>query len=270
MLISVTVILAHFGDPFWATNVVNSMIKNPIVQRIIVADQRANSIESPNWQWNQPLQHAYFNGPVDILNVEPHPVNHASLHHAKSINQMLQEFRFSTSHILLIDSDCLPTSPRALQALSELITGELDVVMAEDPKVPGQGHPCLLLMPVNAATKVDFTAGLPDSDTGRQLPALFTEMGFSVSLLPSQKMKSNRRGDLYLGGEFIHFGSMAFSARRDITSMQVRKAFTYGFPKWIVKNEYFSQYVHAAQILNLMLWFKFLTSKDFWSALRTR
>ncbi len=135
--------------------------------------------------------------------------------HPASLNRALSGYRFTTSHVVIFDSDAFPLSADWIDYLG-------DVTLAELPGSDGElSHPSFMCFPVSAIPHVDFSAGFLQRvdedtrfrfDTGRMVAHQLRSVGFEVEVTPASPAFSGFRGDLYLEGRIYHHGHASHTA----------------------------------------------------------
>ncbi len=118
-----------------------------------------------------------------------------------------------TSHLMVVDSDSFPIDGSWLARLEARLDG-CDAVVAADPRRSGLSHPCLMVLPVDARTGLDFAEGLLEVgiDTGRLVGLQLVRAGYRIHVDHPTAGFGGRRGSLYLDGTFYHHGSGSFAA----------------------------------------------------------
>lgn len=200
---SYTVVTCHFGDLFWVSNLVQKLagFDDPRVVEIVVVDQ---SRESRGYLSGLPGVTAVLEFPADqpqiALGGHDHPA---------SLNRALAGYAFTTSHVVIFDSDAFPLTPDWVDFLD-------DVILAELPGSGGElSHPSFMCFPVTAIPFIDFSEGFLQRvdessrlrfDTGRMVAQQLRDRGYDVTVSPSKPAFSGFRGDLYLEGRVYHHG----------------------------------------------------------------
>jgi hypothetical protein len=149
---------------------------------------------------------------VSIHPVEPSSPNHSSIHHGNSINFLLREIRFSSSHVILTDSDCFPINNSWLEKLQNLLQTN-DAVCALENDSKSLTHPCFMVLPVDVLQKLDFLRFTREYwiDTGRLIGIQLIELGFKVRFLEPKKVFSwFSDSRFYLDKTLVHVGSASF------------------------------------------------------------
>lgn len=117
---------------------------------------------------------------------------------------------FSTSHVLVMDSDCFPVDASWLDRLS-------NATMASDPFHGSLSHPCLMAFPAELAPRVDFADGIREIgiDTGRLVGLQIAKTGTKVTFARSEVAFRGYRCHFYLDRSVYHHGSASFIAADD-------------------------------------------------------
>lgn len=130
--------------------------------------------------------------------------------HPAALDRVIQETTFSTSHIIVMDSDAFPTRSDWLDKVD-------DIALALIPGSKAQTHPCLMVFPVSLKGSVNFSEdylerasrkGAPD--TGRRVGTQLQGTGNPVTLLEHEPAFNGYRGSFYLGGSYYHHGHGSF------------------------------------------------------------
>lgn len=127
--------------------------------------------------------------------------------HHVSLNRALRTVGFTTSHVLVLDSDCFPVHPSWLDRLD-------NITLAASGDYAGMTHPCLMAFPVSAVPFVDFAEGWSEFgvDTGRLVGLQLARAGEQVSLAQpsSRRAFGNTRGHWFLGQSVYHHGGASW------------------------------------------------------------
>ena len=201
---SYTVVTCHFGDPFWIRHSLSQLDRcsDGRVTDVVVVDQ--NRAGEP-WLAGLPRVSRVLSFPVDQREVDL--LGHD---HPAALNRTLRSVEFSTSHVLVMDSDCFPIDPSWLDRLG-------NVTVAGDPQKLGLTHPCLMAFPVECAGRIDFAEGLHEVfiDTGRLVGLQLARAGAEVAFTAPRRAFRGLRGDFYLDGTVYHHGSASFISSPD-------------------------------------------------------
>lgn len=200
---SYTVVTCHFGDRFWVGNLARRLadFHDPRIGQIVVVDQSRDSMD-------------FLLGLPGVTAVLEFPADEAQIalgghDHPASLNRALAEYAFTTSHVVIFDSDAFPLAPDWVDLLE-------DVTLAEVPGSDGElSHPCFMCFPVAAIPFIDFSEGFLQRvdhssrfrfDTGRMVAKQLRQRGYEVTVSRSKPGFSGFRGDLYLEGRVHHHG----------------------------------------------------------------
>jgi len=202
-----TLVTCHYGDLFWVEHMLSQVAKfstHEIVEIIIVDQSRSSQLELSE-----------LPGVTRVLTFEPNAEETESLghDHPSSLNRALSEATFSTSHVLVMDSDCFPTGPQWLDVISQ---GGLATV-AQDPMKWGLSHPCFMRFPSEIAAELDFAEGVLEVgiDTGRLVGLQLARLGLGPNYLRPTPSFNGLKGDQYAGGVIYHHGSASFGSADD-------------------------------------------------------
>jgi hypothetical protein len=199
-----TSISCHFGDPFWITNTVKHIdeFSDARIATVIIVDQDRGSA---GWLSTLPRVSQVIDFPVD-----EHEVQLLGHDHPASLNRALRSIEVSTSHILILDSDCFPIDSGWLDVIS-------NVTVASDPHYWSLSHPCLMALPSEARSCVDFSQGIAETgiDTGRLVALQLAQSGFPVTFTHPTPAFRGYRGHFYLNGSAYHHGSASFAHSSD-------------------------------------------------------
>jgi hypothetical protein len=130
--------------------------------------------------------------------------------HPAALDRALQQGTFTTSHIIVMDSDAFPVSPGWIEKLD-------DISLALVPGKTNLTHPCLMVFPAELKSTVNFSEdyleraqrkGAPD--TGRRVGKQLQATGRSVTLLEHTPAFNGYRGSFYLDGSYYHHGHGSF------------------------------------------------------------
>ncbi len=198
-----TVLSCHFGDVFWIDHLARSLRKfgSDQIKGFVVVDQSRE----------MQRELSQIPGVTDVISFprDGDQIAQAGHDHAASLDRAIREFHFTTSHIILFDSDAFPTDPVWADNL-------MDVVLAEVPGSNGElSHPCFMVFPVVAVPEMHFSERFLDRhdnatrfrfDTGRMVAQQLRNAGFEVFMLEPSPGFRGLRGEFYLGGKIYHHG----------------------------------------------------------------
>lgn len=206
-MIGVSVLSASFGDPVWIKQLVKRLLSQQAaesISEIVVVDQDRSSYLSDLFQSRE------F-GKVRVVDF-PRDLEAEALmghDHGPSLNAAMK-LQFSGSHLLILDSDMVPTDGQFLSAMESELR-EWDCVMAQNGR-KGLSHPCLMAFPVFLAPSLDFTEGMREVqlDTGRLVALQAKRAGLSVRLLEPEPAFGGLAGHSFLSGRIFHFEQGSF------------------------------------------------------------
>ncbi len=198
-----TVVTSHFGDQFWIEHLLTKLVAfgDERIREILVIDQ---SRESGVFLSALP-------GVTHVLEFERDSEQIASggHDHPASLDKLFSSYPFTTSHVIVFDSDAFPTARDWLNHVT-------DVTLAE---VPGSNqelsHPAFMVLPTTALSLISFSENFLDRvdsftrfrfDTGRLVALQLRNAGYDVFVTPSEPGFSGFRGDFYLGRRVYHHG----------------------------------------------------------------
>jgi hypothetical protein len=171
------------------------------IHDIIVVDQ---SRDSRDFLEGLPGVSAVVEFPIDQAQVDIGGHDHPA-----ALNRLIASYSFTTSHVVVFDSDAFPTARDWLDFVD-------DVTLAEAPgSNGGLSHPAFMVLPVESLRHLDFAEGFLDRvddvsrrdfDTGRQILRQMKSAGYEASVSPAVPGFSGFRGDLYLDGRVYHHG----------------------------------------------------------------
>lgn len=211
-----TVVSAHFGDLFWIEQLaarLDALSPAGAVVELVPIDQDRSSRTAAALAALPRVRR--------VLTFEPDPAEVAiqGHDHPAALNQAVR-VPLSTTHLIVLDSDCLPMRLDWLDRV-EAKLDQQPALVACDPARRGLSHPCLVVMPVAAVGVVDFAAGLHETriDTGRLVGLQLAQAGFGPAFDWPDPAFAGHRGHLYLGGSLYHHGRGSFASS---TEPQVR------------------------------------------------
>lgn len=195
----ITLVTFHFGDSFWIKKLLSSVeiFKDTRIKETIIVDQSRNSA---HWLKTLPNVHRVLTFPE-----EKQQVRLLGHDHPSSLNRVIRETDFFTSHVLIMDSDCFPIRHGWLE-------GSNDITLAGVPNSPGLSHSCFMLLPVKLCYIIDFQEGIETlgMDTGRLVSIQLARAGYSVSVSAPIAAFNGLRGHFYMNGGLYHHGSASF------------------------------------------------------------
>jgi len=209
-----TVVSCHFGDPFWIKHTLDQLdrFSDGRVQSVILVDQSRASREELQ---HLPRVQEVLSFPVDTAQVDL--LGHD---HPASLNRALQSIDFTTTHVVILDSDCFPIDDSWLDRVH-------DVTLASDPRYVALSHPCFMVFPASIAKQLDFAEGIQElqMDTGRLIGVQISRLHHNVHFTHPTLAFQGYRGHFLLDASVYHHGSASFSSSRDSRlSLQVDRA----------------------------------------------
>ena len=199
-----TVVSCHYGDLFWIQHMLTQVqaLSGGAVTGAVIVDQSRNAAMELQ---ALPLvtEVLTFEPDVAQIAVEGHD-------HPAALDRALQQGTFTTSHIIVMDSDAFPVRPDWIGKLD-------DISLALVPGKANLTHPCLMVFPVRLKDHVDFSEGYLERrdrksapDTGRRVGKQLLARGEKVTLLPHTPAFNGYRGSFYLNGSYYHHGHGSF------------------------------------------------------------
>ncbi len=196
-----TVVTCHFGDLFWVSHMVQQVDRwsDGRVASVVVIDQNRSDravLES-------------LPRVTQVLEFEPSAevLEHKAHDHHVSLNRALRTVEFTTSHVLVLDSDCFPVHPSWLDRLD-------NITLAASGDYAGMTHPCLMAFPISAIPVVDFAEGWREFgvDTGRLVGVQLIRAGERVTLARWGRRRAfaNTRGHWFLDRSVYHHGGASW------------------------------------------------------------
>lgn len=199
-----TVVTCHFGDRFWIAHCLEAVdaLSDSRVVEVVIVDQ---SRESAAFLQTLPRVGRVLDFPLDEEHIQS--VGHD---HAASLNRALRQCTFSTTHVIVLDSDCFPVKKNWLDELPE-------VCAAGDPMKWGLTHPCFVAIPVGLAARLDFSEGLLEVgiDTGRLIGLQIARLGTPIEIDAPVAAFRGTRGHFYFDESVYHHGSASFLSADD-------------------------------------------------------
>ena len=201
-----TVVSCHYGDLFWIEHMLTQVQAHSggSVTGAVIVDQSRMSRDKLR---ELPLV-------SEVLTFEPDAAQIAveGHDHPYALDRALAEGKFTTSHIIVMDSDAFPVSSAWISRLD-------DISLALVPGSRSLTHPCLMVFPAELRGTVNFSEdyleraqrkGAPD--TGRRVGTQLQATGRAVTLLEHTPAFNGYRGSFYLDGAFYHHGHGSFMA----------------------------------------------------------
>jgi hypothetical protein len=204
-----TVVSCHFGDPFWITRLASELKRltpDEIDVRLIVVDQDRGPTDS-----------ALLASLPGYPSVTQYPRAHDEIEllghdHPSSLNRALRE-SFSTSHVVVMDSDSSPITSDWIAKVNSVLD-KSDAIVAADYRLHGTSHPCFMVLPSEVCHRLDFAEGLREVelDTGRLIGLQLTRLGLRVHFAHRARAFGGYRGETYLDGRIYHHGQGSFQS----------------------------------------------------------
>jgi hypothetical protein len=197
-------VTAHFGDLFWIRHTLGQLDEHSDarIERVVVVDQSRRSA----------AELAVLPRVSDVLEFPPDEDQVRALghDHPAALDRALAAAAITSSHVLVLDSDCFPLHASWLDRLD-------DITLATDPARPGLTHPCLLAFPAPSLPEVSLTAGIGEHglDTGRLVGQQLAAAGRAVSYAEPEPAYRGLRGHYYLGRTVYHHGAASFGSSSD-------------------------------------------------------
>lgn len=199
-----TVVSCHYGDLFWIQHMLTQVqaLSGGAVTGAVIVDQSRNAATELR---AMPLV-------TEVLTFEPDAAQIAveGHDHPAALDRALQQGTFTTSHIIVMDSDAFPVRQDWIGKLD-------DISLALVPGKANLTHPCLMVFPVRLKDHVDFSEGYLERrdrksapDTGRRVGKQLLARGEKVTLLPHTPAFNGYRGSFYLNGSYYHHGHGSF------------------------------------------------------------
>lgn len=202
---SFTFISCVFGDNFWESLLLEKIQQSQAtsIDEVILVDQNLPRNFSTQIQIDRVRRISFEPDSDQLL--------HLGHDHASALNKAIR-LPFKSSHVVIMDSDCIPLSSEFFEKLQE-IEGP---VLASDPSKFGLTHPCFMALPTSCLGSLDFSEGLLELgiDTGRLIGLQLSRGGFQPLILPSSVAPWGK-GHLYMGGLLYHHGSGSMLSSSD-------------------------------------------------------
>jgi hypothetical protein len=228
-----TLVSAHFGDLFWIEHLAAQVVSEPAIERVIFIDQD-RSADTAQRLGTLPVRPEVvsFQKDAEQIDLTGHD-------HPASLDKCLK-LNFTTSHVILLDSDCFPVASNWLDRV-RLALVDHDAIVARDPKKFGLSHPCFMVLPTFALSRLNFSEGLVEAgiDTGRLVGLQLRKLGHRVYWDAPSRAFRGKRGDFYLDGALYHHGSASFASSEDakLTS-QVNRRIEQFFRSKVARNDF--------------------------------
>ena len=201
-----TLVSCHYGDLFWIEHLLRAVERfggSRVIEAVIVDQSRENADELAKLPLVRDV--LTFEPDAEQIAVEGHD-------HPYALDRAVHETTFTSSHIIVMDSDAFPTSSRWLEGIE-------DIALALTPGSKRNTHPCFMVFPVADRDVVNFSEGFLERaqrkgapDTGRRVGAQLQDAGRAVTLLEHTPAFNGYRGSFYRGGTVYHHGHGSFMA----------------------------------------------------------
>lgn len=201
---SYTVVTCHYGDLFWVEHMLGQVLAHSggaVKSAVIVDQSRTSEVRLRDL----PLvgEVLTFDPDLEQIAVEGHD-------HPSALDRALQQGTFTTSHIIVMDTDAFPVDSHWIEKLD-------NISLALVPGSTSQTHPCLMVFPTDLRHQVSFSEdylqragrkGAPD--TGRRVGKQLLALGENPTFLPHTPAFNGYRGSFYLDGSYYHHGHGSF------------------------------------------------------------
>jgi hypothetical protein len=199
-----TVVTCAFGDPFWERVLIARLkVQDPArLVEIVLVDQNRHA--DPKTGLGERVRVVSFEPDDEHLRMLGHD-------HGASLNKALQ-LGIRTSHIIILDTDCIPVDATFLDIIDSIDSP----ILAADPLKSGLTHPCFMVLPTGCLTYVDFSEGLLELgvDTGRLVGLQLLKSGWNPVVMGATSAAWGR-GHLYLENTLYHHGSGSMGSSTD-------------------------------------------------------
>lgn len=226
---SFSVLLTHYGDPYWVKKAIGSakLLETDSIKDIFVIDNNHGDSELRAWTSQHPK--------VKILEYPARGSGNA--HHANALNSFLAEELIKTSHLVIMDSDLIVQSDNWIEHVLEILS-KAESCLALDPVSDYLTHPCFMVIPIEAASSLDFMEGMISLkiDTGRTIGLQLSNLGFSSHLLKPKPGYGGKLGFSYLDGKLFHVTSISIRQQptRRLGKSAFRISLAESWRRWIV------------------------------------
>ena len=201
-----TLVIAHFGSTFWVRHTLEQVdrLGGPQIKAVVIIDQNRDGGDE-------------LVGLPGSPTVIQFPQNHALIEaaghdHPYALNRAIRETKFTSSHVMIMDSDCFPVDDSWLGILDQHDRPHL----AMDPRGGGLTHPCFMVFPVDSVGFLDFQQGLISRgiDSGRLVGRQLAEARLKPLFL-RPTLAAWGKGHYYLERSVYHHGSGSFFSSND-------------------------------------------------------
>lgn len=189
-----SVIITHYGDPFWALNAIKSLGLQRSDFAIFILDNQGNFPKSQDYQ---------------VVDTHKIVTGSDSLQHGNALNWMLRNTNFQSRFIMVLDSDVMTFgNSNWFPAIIEILKRyEAIVALREGSRF--LSHSCFAVFPVRLAIKVDYTEGLKEFgfDTGTLVGLQLKRESIEVAKVTASRFKNSPIGYSYSEINLIHLTS---------------------------------------------------------------
>ena len=197
-----TLVVCHFGDPFWVVNALSSLGKVNLrdFTKILVIDQNRGDLEL-----KKQLED------IDNLELLIFPqYSTSNIDHGTSLNLVLKSYSFTSSHIMIIDSDLIMQNDNWKQSIEHMLIDN-DCVLALEPSQFFITHPCFMVFPSSARFGLDMLEGVYvlRADTGRLIGLQLYQKGHSSYFLKAEPAFGGLLGYVYPEIGALHVTSIS-------------------------------------------------------------
>jgi len=224
-----SVLLTHYGDPYWVKKAIGSakLLELESIEDVFVIDNNHGDSELRAWTSQHPK--------VKVLEYPARGSGNA--HHANALNSFLAEGLIRTSHLVIMDSDLIVQSGNWIDHVLEILS-KADSCLALDPVSDYLTHPCFMVIPIEAASSLDFMEGMVNLkiDTGRTVGLQLSNMGFSSYLLKPKPGYGGKLGFTYLDGKLFHVTSISIRQQpsRRTGKSSFRISLAESWRRWVI------------------------------------
>ena len=224
-----SVLLTHYGDPYWVKKAIGSakLLETESIKDIFVIDNNHGDSELRAWTSQHPK--------VKILEYPARGSGNA--HHANALNSFLAEGLIKTSHLVIMDSDLIVQSDNWIEHVLEILS-KAESCLALDPVSDYLTHPCFMVIPIEAASSLDFMEGMVSLkiDTGRTIGLQLSNLGFSSHLLKPKPGYGGKLGFTYLDGKLFHVTSISIRQQptRRTGKSSFRISLAESWRRWVI------------------------------------
>ncbi len=224
-----SVLLTHYGDPYWVKKAIGSakLLELESIKDIFVIDNNHGDSELRAWPSQFPK--------VKILEYPARGSGNA--HHANALNLFLAQGLIKTSHLVIMDSDLIVQSDNWIDHVLEILS-KAESCLALDPVSDYLTHPCFMVIPIEAASSLDFMEGMESLkiDTGRTIGLQLSNLGFSLHLLKPKPGYGGKVGFTYLDGKLFHVNSISIRQQptRRTGKSSFRISLAESWRRWVI------------------------------------